>query len=94
MTTYIFYGRYTMDALKGMSPERADTAVEAIEQCGGQVEGMYATLGKYDLVFILSFPSVEDAMKCSVVLARITGITFTSSPAVPVEQFDQMMSDL
>lgn len=93
MTTFIFFGKYTADGLKGMSAERTDNAVEAIEQCGGQVERMYATLGKYDLVFILSFPSIEDAMKCSVFLSRMTGIAFTTAPAVSVEQFDQMMSE-
>lgn len=93
MTTFIFFGKYSMDALKGMSAERTDNAVEAIEQCGGRVEGMYATLGEHDLVFIISFPSIEDAMKCSVFLSRMTGIAFTSSPAVSVEQFDQIMSE-
>jgi uncharacterized protein with GYD domain len=76
-----------------MSAERTESAVEAIEQCGGQVEAMYATLGPYDLVFVISFPTVEDAMKCSVFLSRMTGIAFTSAPAVLVEQFDEMMSE-
>jgi uncharacterized protein with GYD domain len=93
MMTFILFGKYTMDGLKGMSAERTDNAVEAIEQCGGQVEGMYATLGEHDLVFIISFPSIDDAMKCSVFLTRMTGIAFTTAPAVSVEQFDQMMSE-
>jgi uncharacterized protein with GYD domain len=93
MMTFVLFGKYTMDGLKGMSAERTDSAVEAIEQCGGQVEGMYATLGEHDLVFIISFPAVEDAMKCSVFLTRMTGIAFTTSPAVSVQQFDQMMAE-
>jgi uncharacterized protein with GYD domain len=91
--TFILYGKYTPDGLKTMSVERTEDAVDVIEKCGGQVEGMYATLGPHDLVFILSFPTVEDAIKCSVFLSRMTGIGFTSSPAVSVEQFDQMMSE-
>jgi uncharacterized protein with GYD domain len=93
MMTFILFGKYTADGLKGMSAERTENAVEAIEQCGGQVERMYATLGAHDLVLIIAFPSIEDAMKCSVFLSRMTGIAFTSSPAVSVEQFDQMMSE-
>ncbi len=93
MTTFIFFGKYSMDGLKAMSAQRTEDAVEAIEQCGGQVEGMYATLGEHDLVLIIAFPSVEDAMKCSVFLSRMTGIAFTSAPAVSVEQFDQLMSE-
>ena len=93
MMTFILFGKYTMDGLKNMSAERTENAVEAIEQCGGQVERMYSILGPYDLVFIISFPTVEDAMKCSVFLSRMTGIAFTSAPAVSVAQFDQMMSE-
>lgn len=92
MMTFIMFGKYTMEGLKGMSAERTDNAVKVIEQCGGQVEGMFATLGEHDLVLILSFPSLEDAMKCSVVLTRMTGIAFTTAPAVSVEKFDQMMA--
>jgi len=93
MQTFILFGKYTTEGLKGMSPERTDAAVDAIEKCGGEIEAMYVTLGKHDLVFILAFPSLEDAMKCSVFLSRMTGIAFTTAPAVTVEKFDQMMAE-
>ncbi len=93
MMTFILLGKYTMDGLKGMNAQRTEDAVEAIEQCGGEVEAMYATLGPHDLIFVISFPSIDDAMKCSVFLSRMTGITFNTCPAVPVEQFDQIMSE-
>jgi uncharacterized protein with GYD domain len=93
MTTFILFGKYTMEGLKGMSAERTEDALDVIEKCGGQVQAMYAVLGPYDLVFVLSFPSTEDAMKCSVFLARMTGIAFATAPAVSVEQFDSMISE-
>jgi len=93
MQTFILFGKYTTEGLKGMSAERTDAAVDAIEKCGGEVQAMYATLGQHDLVFILSFPSMEDAIKCSVFLARMTGIAFTTAPAVTVQQFDQLMAE-
>lgn len=92
MMTFIMFGKYTLDGLKGMSAERTNSAVEVIKQCGGQVDRMFATLGPHDLVFILSFPSLDDAMKCSVVLTRMTGIAFSTAPAVSVEKFDQLMA--
>lgn len=94
MATFLMFGKYTtVDALKGMSAERTESAVEAIGQCGGQVEAMYALLGPVDLLLICSFPSVEDAMKASVFLARMTGIAFTTAPAISVEAFDKLMSE-
>lgn len=53
MMTFILLGKYTADALKGMSAQRTEDAVEAIGQCGGEVEAMYATLGPHDLVLVV-----------------------------------------
>jgi uncharacterized protein with GYD domain len=52
---------------------------------------MYALLGVHDLLFIFDFPGVEDAMKASVALAKMTGISFTTDPALTVAEFDKMM---
>jgi hypothetical protein len=42
----------------------------------------------------VDFPGVEQAMKASVALTKMTGVSFTSSPAVPVEDFDKMMAEI
>jgi uncharacterized protein with GYD domain len=55
---------------------------------------MYSLLGEKDLVFILTFPGIEQAMKASVALSKMTGISFTTLPAVTVEEFDKMMSEV
>jgi len=60
----------------------------------GEVKSMYALLGEKDLVFIVTFPDVTQAMKASVALSKLTGISFTTLPAVTVEEFDKMMNDL
>jgi len=50
-------------------------------------------LGEHDLVFIVEFPTVEEAMVASVGLHRLTGISFTTSPVVDVERFDKLIGD-
>jgi len=45
-------------------------------------------------VAITTFPGVEQAMKASVAISKTTGISFTTSPAVPVEEFDKLMTDV
>jgi uncharacterized protein with GYD domain len=55
---------------------------------------MYATLGRHDLVFVVDFPGTEEAMKASVALGRMSGIAFSTAPAVTVEKFDELMEDL
>ncbi|MHC4403453.1 MAG: GYD domain-containing protein [Planctomycetota bacterium] len=91
MATYLLFGKYSPQALGQMSAERTASAAELIEKFGGEVESMYATLGPNDLVFVLSFPTTEDAMKASVALSKLTGIAFTTAPAVTITEFDQLM---
>ena len=61
-----------------------------IKNFGGKVKSMYALLAEQNLMLIVSFPDTEDVMKASVALTRLTGIAFTTSPAVEVEEFDKM----
>jgi hypothetical protein len=50
--------------------------------------------GEHDLIFVLTFQGIEEAMKASVALSKTTGISFTTSPAVTVGEFDKMMTDI
>ena len=52
---------------------------------------MYAILGEYDLVFLVDFQNTKTAMKTSVEIAHYSGINFSTSPALPVEMFDELM---
>jgi uncharacterized protein with GYD domain len=92
MPTFMMLGKYTPEALKGISPERTDKAVEQIRKNGGKVVSMYSVLGEHDLVFILDLPDAEKALATSVALNRLTGISFTTSPVVEVEKFDKLVT--
>ena len=67
--------------------------METIKQLGGAVNGIYALLGEYDLLFCVDLPDVEHAMKASVALTKSTGISFNSCPAVKVEVFDKLAAE-
>lgn len=94
MATFFMFGKYSQEAVKGISAERTERAVEVIKKFGGEVKTMYALLGEQDLVLILTFPGIEQAMQASVALSKLTGIDFTTSPAVTVEEFDKLMSEV
>ena len=91
MATFLMIGKYSPDALGKMSPQRTQQAAELIAKHGGKVEAMYATLGDNDLVFVLDFPGTAEAMQASVGLSKLTGIGFSTSPAVTVDEFDKLM---
>ena len=94
MATFFMFGKYSSEGLKEMSAERTGKAVSLIKRFGGEVNSMYALLGEQDLVLIVDLPGVEQAMKASVALTKMTGVSFSSSPAVPVEDFDKMITEI
>ena len=93
MATYFMFGKYTPDAIRGVSPDRTRKAIELIEDHNGKVQGIYGLLGEHDLVLILDLPDTGTAMKISVALHRMTGISFCTEPAVSVEEFDHLMGN-
>jgi len=94
MSTFFMLGKYSLESMKGMSAERTDESTSIIKKFGGELVSMYALLGGYDLVLIVNFPGIEDIMKASVSLGKLTGISFTTYPAVTVEQFDKMIAEI
>jgi uncharacterized protein with GYD domain len=94
MPIFMMFGKYSTDALKGVSSERTKKAVKIIEKNGGKVISMYAVLGEHDLVFTLDFPNAENALLASGTLNVLTGISFVTSPVVDVEQFDRLLSEI
>jgi len=91
MSIFMMFGKYTTEAMRGISPERTARATEVIQSNGGRIISMYAVMGEHDLVFTLDFPDAENAFATSVELNKITGITFVTSPVVEVEKFDKLI---
>lgn len=91
MATFLMFGKYSAESLKGITARRTTEVVGVIEKFNGQVAAMYAVLGPYDLVLIVNLPGVREAMEASVAVSKLTGVAFTTCPAVPVERFDEMI---
>ncbi len=94
MATYLMFGNYSLDALKEISAKRTEKATALIEKHGGKVIAGYALLGKTDLVLVLEFAENTQAMKTSVALSKMLGVSFTTAPAVGFDEFDTLMEEL
>ena len=92
MNTYVVLGNYSTDALDYISAERKAKADQIIEECGGSVESLYALLGNIDLGGVVQFPDNESALQASVELARMSGVSFTTYPAVDADRFDELVA--
>lgn len=94
MATFLMFGKYTPEAMKEISADRTKAAQKLVKQMGGKIQAMYATLGENDLVAVVNLPSTDDALKASIALNRMTGIVFSTIPAVAVEDFDKMVGEI
>ena len=90
MTTFFMFGKYSKDSLKGIAAKRTEKAEALIRGFGGTLRSIYALLGEYDLVIIADLPGVQEAAHASIELSRDSGISFTTSPAIAVADFDMM----
>jgi uncharacterized protein with GYD domain len=91
MATYIMFGKYSPEALGAINSKRTDEAMKVIKQQGGEFKSGYALLGGVDLVMTVDLPDDKQAMKTSAALAKLLGISFSTSPAVTLEDFDMLM---
>lgn len=93
MAIFFMFGKYSPESVKGMSSERTERASSIIKKFGGKIISMYALFGDQDLILITDLPGNKEAMQASVALSKLTGISFSTSPAVTVDEFDKMMGD-
>jgi uncharacterized protein with GYD domain len=92
MATYFLFGKYTAEAVKGISASRTEKANKLVQKYKGKVVSVYALLGEKDLAIIATFPGTEQAMKASLAISKLTGIAFSTSEAIPVKDFDKLMT--
>ena len=90
METFFLFRKYSKEALDKISSDRTRKAINTIQKLGGRVKSAYALLGDRDLVFIINLPNAKQATLASIALTKQTGIAFTTSPAIPIEQFDNL----
>jgi uncharacterized protein with GYD domain len=91
MATFLMFGKYSAEGVKGISAQRTKKATELVKKHGGQIKDIYAMLGMSDLLLIVDLPTVEAAIQTSVALGKMIGISFCTSPAVTVEEFDKLV---
>lgn len=88
---YVMLGKYTLEGVKNISKSRTEQARKIISANKGQIECIYILIGNYDLILIVDFPSEKEAVKTSVELTKLTGIGFTTLPAISVDEFDKLV---
>ena len=91
MAIFFMFGKYTSGAIREISVERTQQMISQIKKLGGEVKAMHVLLGEYDLLLCVNLPGIDKAIKASVELTKLTGISFNTCPAIAVEAFDQLV---
>ena len=94
MSIFLMFGKYSSQATKDISSDRTKKSRKVIQKNGGKIISMFAVMGEHDLVFTIDFPDADKAIATSVALHKLTGIHFTTSPVVNVEQFDRLVGEV
>ena len=86
MATYILLMRMTQKGRRKMlaDPESMLASAQGIDVPGAGVLGLYAVLGEYDFVGIVSAPGNEEAAQFSMRLGVSAGVNITTLPAIPI----------
>jgi uncharacterized protein with GYD domain len=92
MATFVMCGKCSAEVIKGISAEPTEKIVAFIKKFGGDLKEMYALLGEKDLIFIVNLPGMEQALQAAVAISKLTGITFTTSPAETGEAIDKLIT--
>ena len=92
MTIYFMFGKYSPQSIRSIGADRTINAIDIISKLGGEVISQYALLGDKDMVLIVKLPGIEEVLQASANLHKLTGITFSSFPAITMEKFDEILS--
>ena len=94
MASFVMLGKYSAESVQEISGKRTREASRIIKKYKGKVKSMHVLLGECDMLFLVDFPSTDNLVKASIALTKATGISFSTSVAVPVAEFDKLVASI
>jgi uncharacterized protein with GYD domain len=96
MAKYITLVKYTAKGIETVkeSANRYDAFKQLCESMGATVEGVYLTMGRYDIVVIVDAPNPETVAKIILATASRGAISTETLPAFAEEEYRKIISEL
>ena len=96
MPLYVSLGKATMQGVQKIREvgQRYEANRRMYEGMGVKLVGLYALMGEYDYLSIVEAPDNETALKAAVAVSSRGNSTWVTMPAVPIEQFSQLVGDI
>ena len=96
MSKYISLVKYTPKGVETVkdSPSRLDAVKQLCESMDARVEGLYLTLGRYDMILIMDAPNAETAAKIILQITSQGSVSTETLPAFSEEEYRKIISEL
>ncbi len=96
MAKYISLVKYKTKGIENIkeSPNRLDAVKQLCESMGATVEGVYLTMGRYDIIMIMDAPDLETAAKLILTTASKGAVSTETLPAFPEDEYRKIISEL
>ena len=96
MATYIVLGSWTNDGARAAKDTvaRSEKARELIRGLGGEMQQLYWTMGRYDLVAIVEAPDDETASAISVGIASTGMVRIETMRAFSADEVTSLLRKL
>ncbi len=96
MAKYISLIKYTQKGAENIkdSPNRYDAFKQLCETMGARVEGIYLTMGRYDLVVVFDAPDPETVAKLILTTASKGAVSTETLHAFSEEDYRRIISEL
>lgn len=96
MATYVTLINWTDQGIRAVkdSPKRLDAFKQMLKNAGGELRGVYLTLGAYDMVAILDAPSDDVAAKLVLGVASQGNVRTTTLKAFPEDEYRKIVGSI
>jgi uncharacterized protein with GYD domain len=96
MAKFISLVNYTQKGIENIkdSPSRHDAFKQLCESMGAKLEGMYLTMGRYDIILIMDAPNPETVTKIILATASRGAIRTETLPAFAEQEYRKIISEL
>lgn len=94
MPIYITYMKLTQKGAENIKEvqQRIAEGAQWIQAAGGRVIGAYATLGRYDYLYITEFRDTKSAWPVLVKAATRGTVSTETVEAIPIDEFVQIVA--
>jgi len=96
MPTYVTLYKWTGQGVKDVKnvPARFQAAKKLVESMGGKILGLYATMGKYDVVAVSEGPSDEVATAAALSIALKGNVKSLTMRAFTESEFAEILKQV